>query len=153
MVFILDSNSEHVAHACSKIGIFREKKWILRLFRSNQMPSANRNTWFTPYLRYVFWATIWYKHMVRVRVLTRFGRSDRILIRIGKTGSESGFATLYSHPSIRVTIYSVFIVKGCESWEEWGGSNICQRYRLGDYTRGYWGFIYLYLYYGICIRW
>ena len=43
--------------------VFSEKKnrfWLL--FRCNQMPSANRNSWFTPYVHIVKWATILYKY-------------------------------------------------------------------------------------------
>ena len=39
--------SEHVAHAWSKIGLFRKKNPIGWLFRCDQMSSANRNTWYT----------------------------------------------------------------------------------------------------------
>ena len=42
--------------------VFSDKKIrIWRLFRYNQMPS-NRNTWFTPYMRTLLWATILYKY-------------------------------------------------------------------------------------------
>ena len=49
MVLIQDGSSELVAR-------------IWRLFRCNQMPSSNRNSWFTPYVRIVKWATISYKN-------------------------------------------------------------------------------------------
>ena len=38
MVLILDGNSEHVAHASRKIGLFEEKNTICDFSRSNQMP-------------------------------------------------------------------------------------------------------------------
>ena len=42
---------------------FSEKKnRIWWLFRCNQMPSTNRNAWFTPCVRIVKWATIYYKN-------------------------------------------------------------------------------------------
>ena len=56
MVFILDGCSFHVAHVWCKQGLFRKKNWWL--FRCNQMPSTNRNAWFTPCVRTVKWATI-----------------------------------------------------------------------------------------------
>ena len=37
----------HVAHVWCQQGLF-PKKWIWWLFRCNQMPSTNRNAWFTP---------------------------------------------------------------------------------------------------------
>ena len=37
-VLILDGSSEHVAHACWKIGLFGEKNPICDCFRSNLMP-------------------------------------------------------------------------------------------------------------------
>ena len=37
---------------------FPKKNQIWRHFRCNQMPSTNRNTGLTPYVRPVFWATI-----------------------------------------------------------------------------------------------
>ena len=52
MVFILDGCSFHVAHNWWKQGLFpRKKNRIWELFRCKQMPSTNRNTWFTPYVR------------------------------------------------------------------------------------------------------
>ena len=41
---------------------FRTKIWIWWLFRCIQMPSTNRNAWFTPCVRIVNWATIYYKN-------------------------------------------------------------------------------------------
>ena len=41
---------------------FRKKNRIWRLFRCNQIPSTNRNAWFTPCVRIVKWATIKYKN-------------------------------------------------------------------------------------------
>ena len=58
--FILDGCSEHVAHIWSKIGLYR----FFFFFRFDdscvckQMPSTNRNT--CPYVRTMFWASIWY---------------------------------------------------------------------------------------------
>ena len=47
MVLVKYGSSEHVAHIWSKKGLCRKKRtW--RLFRRNQMPLTNRNTWFTP---------------------------------------------------------------------------------------------------------
>ena len=40
---------------------FRKKTRIWLLSRCNQMPSTNRNAWFTPCVRLVKWATIYYK--------------------------------------------------------------------------------------------
>ena len=53
MVFILDGCSFHVAHEWWKQGLF-----LLRPFRCNQMPSTNRNAWFTPCVRIMKWTTI-----------------------------------------------------------------------------------------------
>ena len=41
---------------------FRKKSQIWWLFRCNQMPSTNRTAWFTPCVRIVKWATIYYKN-------------------------------------------------------------------------------------------
>ena len=38
--------------------VFSDTIRIWRLSRCNQMPSATRNAWFTPYERIVKWATI-----------------------------------------------------------------------------------------------
>ena len=58
MVFRVDGCSFHVAHEWCKQGLFTKKNWIWRLFRCNQMPSTNRNVWFTLCVRIVKWATI-----------------------------------------------------------------------------------------------
>ena len=62
MVFILDGCSFHVAHVWCKQGLFPKKNWIWWLFRCNQMPSTNRKAWFTPCVRIVKWATIYYQN-------------------------------------------------------------------------------------------
>ena len=63
LFFILDGCSFHVAHVSCKQGIFsRKKNQISWLFRCNQMPSTNRNAWFTLCVRIVKWATIYYKN-------------------------------------------------------------------------------------------
>ena len=58
MVFILDGCSFHGAHVWCKQGLFRKNDRIWRLFWCNQMPSTNRNVWFTPCVRIVKWATM-----------------------------------------------------------------------------------------------
>ena len=62
MVCILDGWSVHIAHEWYKRGLFPKKNRIWRLFRCNQMPSTNRNVWFTPSVRIVKWATIYYRN-------------------------------------------------------------------------------------------
>ena len=43
---------------CAPIKENRKKYRIWGLLRRNHMSSPNRNTWFTPYVRKMFWATI-----------------------------------------------------------------------------------------------
>ena len=62
MVFILDGCSFHVAHVWYINKVFFRKNRIWWLFRCNQMPSTNRNAWFSPCVRIVKWATIYYKN-------------------------------------------------------------------------------------------
>ena len=61
MVLLEDGSSEHVAYIWCKIDNF-QFFLIWRLFRCNQIPSKNRNAWFTPDVRTVKWATMWYKN-------------------------------------------------------------------------------------------
>ena len=60
MVFILDGCSLHAAHVWCKQGLSSKRNRIWRLFRYKQMPSTNRNAWFTQWLRIFKWATIYY---------------------------------------------------------------------------------------------
>ena len=81
MGFILDGCSIHVTHVWCKQGLFSRKKKRNRwLFQCNQMPSTNRNAWFTPRVRIVIWATIYYKNHGFIRDFGS-GCSDRIQIR------------------------------------------------------------------------
>ena len=58
LVLISDGSSEHVADVWCKICLYRFFSRIWRPFRCNQMPSTNRNSWYTPYVGIVKWATI-----------------------------------------------------------------------------------------------
>ena len=53
ILFIWYGSSEYVAHIWCKI---RNRIWPL--FRCNKMPSTNRDSWFTQYVRIVKWVTI-----------------------------------------------------------------------------------------------
>ena len=57
---------------------FRKKNRIWRLFRCNQLPSTNRNAWFTPCVRIVKWATIYYKNY-------EVNQEEYIMRRLGGT--------------------------------------------------------------------
>ena len=54
IVLILDGNSEHVAHAWRKIGIFGKKNMICDGSRSKQMPYTDQITKIAPYARTYF---------------------------------------------------------------------------------------------------
>ena len=50
------------AHMKKNIFFVRKKNRIWPFCRCNQMPSTNRNAWFTPCVRIVKWATIYCKN-------------------------------------------------------------------------------------------
>ena len=62
MVPILDGNSEHVAHALRKIGLFGENNPICDSFWPNCVLITDQITEIAPYMHTNFWVTIWYKY-------------------------------------------------------------------------------------------
>ena len=71
MVFILHCWSFQVAHVWCKQGLFLKKNRIWWLFRCYQMPSTNRNAWFTPCVRIGKWATLYNKNHGSLRVCNK----------------------------------------------------------------------------------
>ena len=57
----------------------RKKNRFWPLCRCNQMPWTSRNTWFTSYVRTVFWATVWYMY----HATTSSKNSGRSRLQIG----------------------------------------------------------------------
>ena len=66
MVLSLDGNSEHIAHARRKIGLFREKIYS----GYNQMTLENRIRKSISLLRTYYWVTIKYKYHAGMETLS-----------------------------------------------------------------------------------
>ena len=62
MVYILDGCSFHVAHVWCKQGLFSKKIEFNDSFDVTKCLEKNRKAWFTPCVRIVKWATIYYKN-------------------------------------------------------------------------------------------
>ena len=144
MVFILDGCSFHVAHVWCKQGLFPNKNRIWWLFRCNQIPSTNRFAWFTPCVRIVKWATIYYKnhgiHITHVVSLIRYNAlcvSWRQCFSIQNTVTRT---TLFMEAKIFVCFICSVIKPSYQFWEYSFLLDIND-----DYGKNGISFLYLYI--------
>ena len=95
--------------------VFPEKTCcIWRLFRCQQMPSTNRNAWFTLFVRIVKSATIWYKKPWSEHCVRKLNKIGVMIIKIVK--EEKNIINMISKLKYLLKFNDDFILPNCRFW-------------------------------------
>ena len=111
MVIISDNIAQNILCTYDVNNLFRKKTDLTTIFRCNQMPSANRITWFSPYVRsvlcyyliYVPYGYYWFQIL-----MSQFDFMLKITLIISKCPSFNSINYIFAGPRPFFPLFNPF---------------------------------------------